>query len=468
MIRDQIIHENKLNFLQTKCFACSLKDHISINCPLIHYIPDKIKIVKRYMRDPGQKKREPFKRTRPYKFNSLYSMEYVKNTNQRFREICEIYYDEDEKNFNEFGEFSPGISNSEKMAEMKQNFLKEENLRKSSSVNKFGTEFSSNVFSQNFIKEPTSPLIIQGSYKEFTNQMMESVVMEKISGENICSVLNSPSLNEISEYEEIKQEQINVDQSVLISNLEAESQIKLPEKQLPTNFRKKRMSVDNYLEIPSQSLQKNFTDSPSKPALRKKITITSPELKLNNRENEIESAGLPLGTLQKPPLRSIPDNNDQNSIEKSEFNDLFQKEFEKGVNFKNFYPDSNLNKILETQRNQLIRIRSKVKTLRSPNRSPLNKSRRKSIKINKIIPEEVDNDKKSPSRMESISKKESKQYSNIFMKKQDTKFFDKKKKMSFYDVVNEILYNNELRKKLELMKKHSLKSRKTLKKKIKS
>ena len=93
MIRDQIIFENKLNFLQTKCFACSSKDHLSTSCPLLHYTPDKRKTVIRYIRDPGEKSRRNFIRNRDNKFNSLCLQNYVLARNNDFRAFSQEFND---------------------------------------------------------------------------------------------------------------------------------------------------------------------------------------------------------------------------------------------------------------------------------------------------------------------------------------------------------------------------------------
>jgi len=102
MIKDQIICEDKLNFLQKKCFACSSHEHIASKCPLIHYIPDKIKVVKTYIRDPGHISRISFTRFRTHKFNSLFSLNHIKKTSKHFSRYM---YDIDESQF----EFSTPI-----------------------------------------------------------------------------------------------------------------------------------------------------------------------------------------------------------------------------------------------------------------------------------------------------------------------------------------------------------------------
>ena len=87
MIKDQIIFSKNTDFLQTKCFSCSSKGHIVAQCPLIHYIPDPIKIVKNSLKEFVQYHRQAFERSRSHgnKFNSRFARNYVQNCSTRFR-----------------------------------------------------------------------------------------------------------------------------------------------------------------------------------------------------------------------------------------------------------------------------------------------------------------------------------------------------------------------------------------------
>lgn len=57
MIYDQINLENNYNALSIKCYSCEQKGHLSSQCPLIHYVPDRERIVKGHVFDPGQNQR---------------------------------------------------------------------------------------------------------------------------------------------------------------------------------------------------------------------------------------------------------------------------------------------------------------------------------------------------------------------------------------------------------------------------
>ena len=97
MIRDQIIFSNRTDFLQTKCFNCSSKTHMISQCPLIHYVPNILKIVKKHEKDPGQSTRTfcERSRTKDHKWNSLYFLSYIQNSSIKFREFLNNYDSDD-------------------------------------------------------------------------------------------------------------------------------------------------------------------------------------------------------------------------------------------------------------------------------------------------------------------------------------------------------------------------------------
>ena len=434
MIRDQVLHEGKMNFLQTKCFSCLSKDHISINCPLIHYVPDKIKIVKRHMKNPGQKHREPYNRKRQLKFNSLWSAGYVKKTDQRFRECySDISYDmEDHEYMADLGELSPQsynyqneilVENKPKSPESDKNLKKNRNK----SINP--------RFSQNFIKE------LNESGEQVEN---ESIIIEKTQEENFSSAWNLQNLMNIPKMESEEnqnRENSSIDQKAAnnSNSMIEEVETELNNITLKSSFKKKS--------------PKSKDQSPCCIGSSNKIPNKS-SIPDNRKNSNINYNAVSL--LQKPALKNENGNVEKPEIneEKELFNDLFQKEFEKGTNFKNFYPDFNLKKILEENRkkNKESRLRnSTVKRMKNPKLSPKIMTKAKN---NKVVPDEGEFDKKHANSIRRASKKAS----NIFMKKLGTRFSVKKNLMSFYDVVNEVLYNSELRKKLNNQKKNVRKS----------
>lgn len=504
MIRDQVIYEKKMNFLQTKCFACASKNHISIDCPLIHYVPDNVKVVKKYMIDPGQKSRKNFKRTRNTKFNSLFSLALVKQTSQNIKELfSEISSDEIYQDFSIEMEGINSNSNFEQKPEIIVNEETGMKIEKS----------SSQKFSQYFLKEKSIEKIPK-SFNEFDNQLESSVIIEKIGPENFSSAWDSHQIIEIPENEngEITKEKPLIEETKLaFANTELDDAKKLE----ASNYRlRSKITVDNYLDIPSRAIQKSFNSDQSsnsnlngntnpKPCLKPRLSfipqndfrssevqsaclISKNSLNSKGNSNSGISARIPvrqdarknsitavvnnnnitknLPTLKKMSSKGNIENceqNDNNNEQNTDLTDIFIKEFEKGTNFKNFYPDSNLKTVL-------LENKRKSKKMKSPGlkmaRSPvcLNKKMKAIVKINKIVPEAMEIDKTSPLRKETIiSRKNSRRYSNIFVKRSETKFSEKKIKMSFYDIVSEVLHNQELRKKLALMRKKSLNRKKT-------
>lgn len=133
------------------------------------------------------------------------------------------------------------------------------------------------------------------------------------------------------------------------------------------------------------------------------------------------------------------------------------KDFEKGADFKNFYPDFNLQNFIKNNNTKRGR---KIRTLKNGSLNPHHPSikkkdahqKGKSLKNNKIFPEI---DLKAVINFDGRIKKN--KNSNIFKQKAETHLFDSdiKNRMTFYDVVNEVLNNNDLRKKLSSIKQKS-------------
>ena len=47
-MKNLILMEKDVTCLKRKCFSCSNKAHLAKECPSIHYIPDKEKVIKEY------------------------------------------------------------------------------------------------------------------------------------------------------------------------------------------------------------------------------------------------------------------------------------------------------------------------------------------------------------------------------------------------------------------------------------
>lgn len=70
MISQQISIYDNLKSLKIRCYCCSQTDHISINCPIVHYIPDREKIIKKSCFYKDQERTDGFQRNDRKKMNS--------------------------------------------------------------------------------------------------------------------------------------------------------------------------------------------------------------------------------------------------------------------------------------------------------------------------------------------------------------------------------------------------------------
>ena len=249
MIRDQVIHENKMSFLQTKCFSCLSKDHISINCPLIHFTPNKMKVVKRFMRDPGQKNRSNFKRIRGMKFNSLYYLNFVKKTCNKFEEICtDLLKDTDNEQqqcLMELEELTPASN----IGNHKRHPL----LDDESPLMRL-PKMTSLKFSQYFIKDNNvqNNEKLQNSLDEEYENNDESIIMENNPAENFASAWNSQNILEIQDMEKLEKPTFE-------QNISTACQFNIDNDRFQKNSQNNyKYSMENYIEPPTQ-IHKSFT-----------------------------------------------------------------------------------------------------------------------------------------------------------------------------------------------------------------
>ena len=420
MIRDQIIFENRMSFLQTKCFACSSKDHISINCPLIHYQPNKIQLIREYSRDPGQKNRSLYDRSRINKLNSLSILKEVELTTKKFKmhSDSEFFPDADDPD-------------GDQDSQSDLNTEDENNNSKQNLINKSQNEF----FSQNFIKPPESPQM----------DIIEEFAKQKGRIDNL-----------------------GLPVTAIIETEETEETLEIPEQKSASkiNTINRKPSIDILIEkrIPIHLSRNCISEARTSPLTKKKS-----EKKTLKFEEQITSNGN-INILQTQ--NSFRRRNSGLKIMEeyrgsTEKIDLFDKEFEKGANFKIYYPDHNLTKFLDYQKKNKIskKLKNKHKhELRSHRTATQTKKSQFVTKSNKIIPEVMEEERTmSPQRVESpIKREKDRRFSNIFIRRSKPSFFTHEQKFSFYDVVYEVLHNSELRKKLHEMRYQTFKRKKTL------
>ena len=51
MIKDKILLYRDFKDLDLECLICKQKDHLSLNCPKVHYFVDKEQVIRNYLND---------------------------------------------------------------------------------------------------------------------------------------------------------------------------------------------------------------------------------------------------------------------------------------------------------------------------------------------------------------------------------------------------------------------------------
>ena len=92
-LRDKIILYNNYTDLNIRCLICNKKDHLSNNCNLIHYIPNKPIIFLRHLYSRDQERKPSFKRKRK-KCNSLIMKKSIIDKTRKFQFVLPCDSDE--------------------------------------------------------------------------------------------------------------------------------------------------------------------------------------------------------------------------------------------------------------------------------------------------------------------------------------------------------------------------------------
>ena len=101
---------DKMEDLNIKCFSCNSMDHILNKCPLIHHIPKKTYIIRRYVSSIDQPRDSEIKRS-SFKYHSIICLQKTQKCANYFIRTRN-FFDEDGKTINdsEFSEMSAEIS----------------------------------------------------------------------------------------------------------------------------------------------------------------------------------------------------------------------------------------------------------------------------------------------------------------------------------------------------------------------
>ena len=81
------------NQLNIHCFSCDEKDHFMDECPLIHYVPRKINIIKRYLASDNQERLNEYKR-KSLKYNALIKKNIVQKNYSDFLYKLPLFMEE--------------------------------------------------------------------------------------------------------------------------------------------------------------------------------------------------------------------------------------------------------------------------------------------------------------------------------------------------------------------------------------
>jgi len=538
MIKDQILFCNNTNFLQRKCFSCSSTGHIVSQCPLIHYIPDPLKIVKQSIKESAQDHRVSFERSRSKgnKLNSRFVRNYIQNCNTRFRKFSNNMEYDDILAFNEISQVnnpsylfssSPNIDSPKKDESPKSPSKKK--LKINTNIDKM---MESQIARKTIkLKSPKTNFNMSENWVKSS----ESVIFERPETENDRNSEFTVKLQNFCDFEEIQDSLLEPSQNkdfnskILFSKKEKDLSISEEQKEIESSkpIIKSLMHFD--LELPGEKTVESkefFMKNEENP--KKEMTFSNSSDKSNHR-NKHKKVQMSLSMIPPPPLRKLNynentnyinnhDNNqvdifskiaaksekwiseikimapeevedknnvslesqdiqkvnkvinkeyeEKNEIKTSSKNWLLDKEFERVFNFKNFYPDNNIIKIITIQNKNRIKRKEKSLFLNLNKISNLqiyhSRSRtRTKTKLNKVSPlgkspifTPIRQIETNLAKIAIDLKHKAKDYktpSSIFSEPLEKKIL-KSQHLSFYDVVGEVLSNQNLRKRLMALK----------------
>jgi len=499
MIKDQILFCNNTNFLQRKCFSCSSTGHIVSQCPLIHYIPNPLKIIKKSIKDSAQDDRFSFKRSRSKgnKVNSRFVRNYIQNCTTRFRKFNNNISSDDILAFNENSSnymFSsaPNIDISKK-EESPQSPSKKK-LKINTNLDKM---IESQIARKAFkLKSPKS------NFNIIEVKPSESIIFERPETETDSNSSElAVKMQNFCDFEEIQDNLLEpppkIDFNSKILFIKEEKDLSISEEK-KDNESNKSISLRHFdFELPEEkaleskeffmkneenptkemifSKSSNELDIFSKGASKSRKWI--PEIKIQSPEKIEEKSHISLESQDAQVVNKVrnKDKEEKNEIITSSKNWLLDKEFERVFNFKNFYPDNNIIKIITIQKKNRIKRKEKSFFLNSNKISNLQiyQSRsRTRTKHNKVYPlgkspifSPIRQIETNLAKIGNDLKHQEKGYkrpSSIFSEPLEKKIL-KSHHLSFYDVVGEVLSNQDLRKRLMALKNKTMLEKKKTK-----
>lgn len=339
MIKDSIIFNYKLSSTESlkKCTSCNSHAHCTLHCPLLQYIPDREKIIKRHEFSHIQERDAKFKRMRFRSKNSLSlqksSIKIACKLQKELKKSATLF------NFSHLRRImnadSPIDSN---LFDSKKSLPSIENVQSSASSSEDDVELSSRSFTEESIKD--------GGIKENIKKVYEKIIVEDGVKRNH---LNLEEIGEERERKESKEtltmykEYLDGEQRSLVEKQTFQEQRSLREK--TSEHRKtergnsyRNVNIINELELKRPQSKQNLRNEKQTPTILTNVNNSS--CVINNNNSFINNSVTKVSTSN---------NNNTNYRKRSIFSAkpdiLF--DFEKGENFDHYFPFFNLDNILK-------------------------------------------------------------------------------------------------------------------------
>lgn len=479
MIKDQITLLKNYNSLGVRCFSCQEPGHLIRECYRLHYVVDQERIIK--STKGGEPKKVLLKsrnshvlRARNERFNARRDIVMVVEAREKYLNQNEEFLLTESLSLKNEGSFEEDISLKEcinsfskerpkHFRSLTQNGITNENIEGNLGlldmpIKRPKTQFQKNMALYNHNNNNNSinsDKSLSSNPKTSTHSIEES----KNNNNNSFTIADLPAIDPFFFTKTPKSPNpFDIDLPVLpkpfhlppfFKHKSEHMKIQTTPLKALNNHEKDPPKSSQFLYDPPNSL-------PSKPPFQ------------NIRLSSIEARS---PTLRKPTRKLTPNSNITGFSPLNEINffpltpqnnrlDLGSY-FEKMYNYKNYYPDGNCLVVIaglnfsehKQKRNEFLKNNNhlanyfkRTKTLILPV-SPLKKN---SLWKGKIVPME------RFSTISPLDTRTNRRSSNIFREKVDTKvFFQKSKKLTFLDVVYQVLTNKELRKQLQAIKERN-------------